>query len=136
MVLMMQRKEALFIDAHYIARALPDMVLVVHNRRALGVHPMGVTCGGALVARQLSSPTAAALAAITHFLAGLMPLHLGYSPLHDKVRSHLTQLLVTLWQVFFGCRTKGAISRCGSKCFAPLALLFACMVPPAVREFA
>jgi hypothetical protein len=84
---MLQRDEALFVDGHYIARALQDMVLVVHNRRALGVHPVGVTCGGALISRQLSSPTAAALASITHYLAGLMPLHLGYSPLHDQVRT-------------------------------------------------
>ena len=85
MVLMMRRPEALFVDQHYFARVLPDMILVVHNKQSVGVHPVGVTCGGSLVARKLSSTTAATLASIAQFLGGLLPSHLGYSPLHDQI---------------------------------------------------
>eukprot|EP01025_Chloroclados_australasicus_P065965 TRINITY_DN9015_c0_g1_i3.p1 TRINITY_DN9015_c0_g1~~TRINITY_DN9015_c0_g1_i3.p1 ORF type:complete len:323 (+),score=22.45 TRINITY_DN9015_c0_g1_i3:143-970(+) len=79
------RDQAVFIDTHYLAKGLKDMVLVVHNAQSQGLHPMGIICNGQIVGRDVTSPLQSALQAVATHLGGLLPLHLGYSPSHQVV---------------------------------------------------
>lgn len=84
-VLSLDRESPVFIDHHYIARALPDMVIVVHNMQERGQHPLGITCNGNMMGQTLGSPLKFALSATLQHLGGLLPPHLGYSPAHRVV---------------------------------------------------
>ncbi|GMH36984.1 hypothetical protein BSKO_04857 [Bryopsis sp. KO-2023] len=79
-VVSVDRENPVFIDQHYVAKALEHMVLVVHNSKVRGQHPMGVTCNGHMVGQSLAAPLKASLAATLQHLGGVLPPHLGYSP--------------------------------------------------------
>ncbi|MCG8532093.1 MAG: hypothetical protein MI749_15710, partial [Desulfovibrionales bacterium] len=72
-VVSLDRDQPIFIDEHYIAKALDDMVLVVHNGQHRGQHPMGFVCNGVVVGQMLAAPLKAAMAAVMQHLGGLLP---------------------------------------------------------------
>ena len=84
-VLILDRDRPIFIDRHYVARALEDMVIVVQNSQYRGQHPSGITCGPSIVGQMLAAPLKATLAAVLQYLGGILPSHLGYSPEHRAV---------------------------------------------------
>lgn len=84
-ILTLDRNYPIFIDQHYISKALPDMVVVVDNLGVQGQHPMGITCNGDMVGHTEGSSLKAALSALLQHLGGLLPPHLGYSPAHKAI---------------------------------------------------
>ena len=84
-VLILDRDRPIFIDRHYVARALEDMVIVVQNSQYRGQHPLGITCGPGIVGQMLAAPLKATLAAVLQYLGGILPSHLGYSPEHRAI---------------------------------------------------
>lgn len=84
-ILTLDRATPIFIDQHYVAKALVDMVVVVHNIDAHGQSPMGITCNGDMMGQTVAAPLKAALSAILQHLGGLLPPHLGYSPAHGVI---------------------------------------------------
>lgn len=84
-IISLDRDQPIFIDKHYVAKALDDMVIVVHNGQYRGQHPMGFVCNGVVVGQMLAAPLKAAVAAVMQHLGGLLPPHLGYSPSHSAV---------------------------------------------------
>ena len=84
-VLILDRDRPVFVDRHYLARAMEDMVIVVQNSQHRGQHPLGITCGDAVMGQTLSAPLKATLAAVLQHLGGLLPPHLGYSPEHRAI---------------------------------------------------
>ncbi|MEW5314243.1 MAG: hypothetical protein WDW38_005754 [Sanguina aurantia] len=76
-IFQLDRDVALLIDAHYNAKALEDMILVVQNAARQDEHPIGMMCGGSLLARPLSA-LKEALAATLQYLGVVLPPHLGY----------------------------------------------------------
>lgn len=84
-VFSLDRESPVFIDRHYVARALSDMVIVVHNMQQRGQHPLGITCNGNMMGQTLGSPLKSALSATLQHLGGLLPPHLGYSPAHRTI---------------------------------------------------
>ncbi|KAK8953778.1 hypothetical protein KSP39_PZI002512 [Platanthera zijinensis] len=85
--------EPLLVDKHYQARSLFDMVIVVQsNRSAWESH---LQCNGKSIMWDLRRPIKPALAATAQHLAGLLPLHLGYS--------HAHQTAVEDWVWSVGC---------------------------------
>ncbi|XP_024530236.1 uncharacterized protein LOC9659220 isoform X2 [Selaginella moellendorffii] len=74
--------ESVFIDKHYLAKALPDMVIVMQS--AQSSWPSHLQCNGKSIDWDASSPIKAAVAAVAEHLSGLMPTHLTYSHAHDN----------------------------------------------------
>ncbi|GFR52075.1 hypothetical protein Agub_g14598, partial [Astrephomene gubernaculifera] len=78
-VFLLERDVPVLLDAHYNARELGDMVMVVANSARRDEPPTGMMCGGSLLPRP-TSPLKEALAAVLGALGGLLPPHLGYDP--------------------------------------------------------
>ncbi|GMN53529.1 hypothetical protein TIFTF001_022663 [Ficus carica] len=73
--------EPLFVDKHYQAKALSDMVIVVQSETSSWESHL--QCNGQSLLLDLRRPIKAALAAASEHLAGLLPLHLVYSQAHE-----------------------------------------------------
>ncbi|XP_020578333.1 uncharacterized protein LOC110023327 [Phalaenopsis equestris] len=73
--------DPVLVDKHYQARALSDMVIVVQSDKA--VWESHLQCNGKSIAWDLRRPIKAAIAATAEHLAGLLPLHLAYSQVHE-----------------------------------------------------
>mmetsp|Transcript_29994 Transcript_29994/g.84626 ORF Transcript_29994/g.84626 Transcript_29994/m.84626 type:complete len:1013 (+) Transcript_29994:261-3299(+) len=86
-VFQVQREVLTVIDEHLLAKSLPDMVLVVHNlgNVSAGPNPAGLLCSGQVVQRGALSSLQAAVQAVARHLAGALPAHIGFSPVHDAV---------------------------------------------------
>lgn len=83
-IFQLNRQHAILIDEHYNARAMEDLIMVVHNAAHLDEHPTGMMCDAVLLARPLS-PLKQALSASLLHLAGVLPPHLGYNPKSRQV---------------------------------------------------
>lgn len=77
-----QEGEPLFIDKHYLAKALPDMVIVVQSSTSSWASHL--QCNGDSISWDLSRPLQAAVAASAEHLAGLLPSHFTYSQAHGN----------------------------------------------------
>ncbi|KAL5540129.1 hypothetical protein UlMin_042353 [Ulmus minor] len=73
--------EPLFVDKHYQAKALSDMVIVVQSEASSWESHL--QCNGQSLLWDLRRPIKAALAATSEHLAGLLPTHLVYSQAHE-----------------------------------------------------
>ncbi|CAK9138375.1 unnamed protein product [Ilex paraguariensis] len=73
--------DPLFVDKHYQAKALSDMVIVVQSESPSWESHL--QCNGRSLLWDLRRPIKAALAAVSEHLAGLLPLHLVYSQAHE-----------------------------------------------------
>jgi hypothetical protein len=73
--------EPLFVDKHYQAKALSDMIIVVQSEESSWESHL--QCNGRSLLWDLRRPVKAALAAASEHLAGLLPLHLVYSQAHE-----------------------------------------------------
>jgi len=67
----MDLEEPLFIDKHYIAKALQDMVLVVQSNHTKW--PGKIACNGNTVMWDLRNPLKNALSAVMLNLGGIVP---------------------------------------------------------------
>ncbi|KAJ7540824.1 hypothetical protein O6H91_10G032800 [Diphasiastrum complanatum] len=85
--------EPLFVDKHHLAKALPDMVIVVQTSNSSWESHL--QCNGKSILWDLSLPIKAAVAATAEHLAGLLPSHLTYSHAHENAAQDWT------WEV--GC---------------------------------
>lgn len=84
-ILSMDRHIPIFIDKYYTAKALPTMILIVHNVHSRGLNPMGIICNRHMVGNTISSSMKSALAATMQYLGGILPPHLGYCPSHHAI---------------------------------------------------
>ncbi|XP_062114919.1 uncharacterized protein LOC133828854 [Humulus lupulus] len=73
--------EPLFVDKHYQAKALSDMIIVAQSETS--TWESHLQCNGRSLLLDLRRPIKAALAATFEHLAGLIPLHLVYSQAHE-----------------------------------------------------
>ncbi|KAI3437281.1 uncharacterized protein J3R85_005529 [Psidium guajava] len=73
--------DPLLVDKHYQAKALSDMVIVVQSDSPSWESYL--QCNGESLLWDLRRPVKAALAAAAEHLAGLLPLHLVYSQVHE-----------------------------------------------------
>ncbi|XP_058068629.1 uncharacterized protein LOC131217681 isoform X2 [Magnolia sinica] len=73
--------DPLFVDKHYQAKALSDMVIVVQSGPSSWESHL--QCNGRSLLWDLRRPIKAALAATAEHLAGVLPLHLVYSQAHE-----------------------------------------------------
>ncbi|KAF4353914.1 hypothetical protein G4B88_009392 [Cannabis sativa] len=73
--------EPLFVDKHYQAKALSDMIIVAQSETS--TWESHLQCNGRSLLMDLRRPIKAALAAASEHLAGLIPLHLVYSQAHE-----------------------------------------------------
>ncbi|KAG6430219.1 hypothetical protein SASPL_108281 [Salvia splendens] len=73
--------EDLLVGKHYQARALSGMVVVVQSEPSSWESHL--QCNGQSLLWDLRRPTKAALAAVSEHLAGVLPLHLVYSQVHE-----------------------------------------------------
>ncbi|XP_058213202.1 uncharacterized protein LOC131325133 isoform X2 [Rhododendron vialii] len=93
--------DPLFVDKHYQAKALSDMVIVVQSEPpAWESH---LQCNGRSLLWNLRRPIKPALAAVAEHLAGLVPLHLAYSHAHE------TAIEDWIWSV--GCNPLSVTSQ-------------------------
>lgn len=74
--------DSLFVDKHYQAKALSDMVIVVQSEQSSWESHL--QCNGRSLLLDLRRPIKAALAAVAEHLSGLLPLHLVYSQAHEN----------------------------------------------------
>lgn len=74
--------DSLFVDKHYQAKALSDMVIVVQSEQSSWESHH--QCNGRSLLLDLRRPIKAALAAVAEHLSGLLPLHLVYSQAHEN----------------------------------------------------
>ena len=72
-----------FIDKHYQARALEDMVIAVQSDAE--EWESHLSCNGKAIVWNLRNPLRAMLSATVHHLAGVLPMHLTYDDAHGKV---------------------------------------------------
>lgn len=72
----------LFIDKHYQAKSLPDMVLVVQNTHTSW--DSHISCNGKPIVMNLRRPLKAAIGAVAQHLGGVLPSHITYSLPHKK----------------------------------------------------
>ncbi|KAL6189450.1 hypothetical protein ACLB2K_040839 [Fragaria x ananassa] len=93
--------EPLFVDKHYQAKALTDMVIVVQSDSSSWESHL--QCNGQPLFWDLRRPIKAALAAASEHLAGLLPLHLAYSHAHE------TAIEDWMWSV--GCNPHSITSQ-------------------------
>ncbi|MCO5572253.1 hypothetical protein L7F22_026006 [Adiantum nelumboides] len=77
-----QQGEPLLIDKHHVAKALPDMVLVVQSSDASW--PSHLQCNRKPILWDLSRPLKDAVAAVAEHVAGLLPTHFTFSQAHEK----------------------------------------------------
>lgn len=73
--------DPLFVDKHYQAKALSDMIIVVQSESSSWESHL--QCNGRSLLWDLRNPIKAAMAATAEHLAGLLPLHLVYSQAHE-----------------------------------------------------
>ncbi|XP_062115255.1 uncharacterized protein LOC133829565 [Humulus lupulus] len=73
--------EPLFVDKHYQAKALSDMIIVAQSETS--TWESHLQCNGRSLLLDLRRPIKAALAAASEHVAGLIPLHLVYSQAHE-----------------------------------------------------
>lgn len=73
--------DPLFVDKHYQAKALSDMIIVVQSESA--IWESHLQCNGKSLLWDLRNPLKPAIAATAEHLAGLLPLHLVYSHAHE-----------------------------------------------------
>ncbi|KAI4380228.1 hypothetical protein MLD38_006443 [Melastoma candidum] len=85
--------EPLFVDKHYQAKALSDMVIVVQSESSSWESHL--QCNGQSILWDLRRPIKAALAAAAEHIAGILPHHIVYS------QAHGTSIEDWLWSV--GC---------------------------------
>lgn len=93
--------DPLFVDKHYQAKALSDMIIVVQSE--LSSWESHLQCNGKSLLWDLRNPIKAALAATAEHLAGVLPLHLAYSQAHETAIEDWT------WSV--GCNPLSITSR-------------------------
>lgn len=77
-----QQGEPLFIDKHYVAKALPDMVIVVQSSQASWESHL--QCNSKPILWDLSRPLKDAVAATAEHIAGLLPSHFTFSQAHES----------------------------------------------------
>ncbi|XP_056174780.1 uncharacterized protein LOC115689447 [Syzygium oleosum] len=73
--------DPLLVDKHYQAKALSDMIIVVQSDSPSW--ESNLQCNGESLLWDLRRPVKAALSAAAEHLAGLLPLHLVYSQVHE-----------------------------------------------------
>ena len=73
----------MFIDKHYQARALDDMVIAVQSDEV--EWESHLSCNGKAIVWNLRNPLRSMLSATVHHLSGLLPMHLAYDDAHGKV---------------------------------------------------
>ncbi|KAG5564784.1 hypothetical protein RHGRI_000854 [Rhododendron griersonianum] len=93
--------DSLFVDKHYQAKALSDMVIVVQSEPS--AWESHLQCNGRSLLWNLRRPIKPALAAVAEHLAGLVPLHLAYSHAHE------TAIEDWIWSV--GCNPLSVTSQ-------------------------
>jgi hypothetical protein len=81
-------EEPLFIDKHYVAKALPDMVFVVQSSQQKWESHL--QCNSKVIHWDLSRPVKAAVAAVAEHLAGLVETQLTYSHAHQNTAQDWT----------------------------------------------
>nr|XP_024395234.1 uncharacterized protein LOC112291681 isoform X2 [Physcomitrium patens] len=81
-------EEPLFIDKHYVAKALPDMVFVVQSNQSKWESHL--QCNSKVVHWDLNRPIKAAVAAVAEHLAGLVETQLTYSHAHQNTAQDWT----------------------------------------------
>ncbi|KAG0568443.1 hypothetical protein KC19_6G020200 [Ceratodon purpureus] len=81
-------EEPLFIDKHYVAKALPDMVFVVQSSQKKWESHL--QCNSKVIHWDLSRPIKAAVAAVAEHLAGLVETQLTYSHAHQNTAQDWT----------------------------------------------
>lgn len=79
---LIQEGEPLFIDKHYLSKALPDMVIVVQSTTASWASHL--QCNGKSIMWDLSRPLKDAIAATAEHIAGLLPSHFTFSQAHEN----------------------------------------------------
>mmetsp|Transcript_14116 Transcript_14116/g.36560 ORF Transcript_14116/g.36560 Transcript_14116/m.36560 type:complete len:1008 (+) Transcript_14116:343-3366(+) len=86
-VFLVSREVPIFIDGRLLAKSLPDSIIAVQNigGSMRGPHPSGLACGSKLLALSPNAALQATVAAVAQHLAGRLPPHLGYSPVHGAV---------------------------------------------------
>ena len=72
-----------FIDKHYQARALDDMVIAVQSDEV--EWESHLSCNGKAIVWNLRNPLRSMLSATAHHLSGVLPMHLAYDDAHGKV---------------------------------------------------
>ena len=72
-----------FIDKHYQARALDDMVIAVQSDEL--EWESHLSCNGKAIVWNLRNPLRAVLSATVHHLSGVLPMHMAYDEAHAKV---------------------------------------------------
>lgn len=77
-----QQGEPLFIDKHLVAKALPDMVVVVQSSEAAWASHL--QCNGNPLLWDLSRPLKDAVAAVAEHVAGSLPSQFTFSPAHER----------------------------------------------------
>mmetsp|Transcript_44802 Transcript_44802/g.142664 ORF Transcript_44802/g.142664 Transcript_44802/m.142664 type:complete len:334 (+) Transcript_44802:2-1003(+) len=79
LVFLVEEDFPVFIDQHYLGRALPDMVLAVQSthHHAQETH---MSCNGDMIKWDLSSPLKSVVAATVQYLSGVLPSHVGTHP--------------------------------------------------------
>eukprot|EP00250_Pteridium_aquilinum_P008458 c17961_g1_i1 orf=474-3365(-) len=77
-----QEGEPLLIDKQLVAKALPDMVLVVQSSQA--AWPSHLQCNNEPILWDLSRPLKDAVAAVAEHVAGLLPSHFTFSQAHES----------------------------------------------------
>ncbi|KAH7437926.1 hypothetical protein KP509_05G095700 [Ceratopteris richardii] len=100
-----QEGEALLIDKHQVAKALPDMVVVVQSSQAAWASHL--QCNRNPILWDLSRPLKDAVAAVAEHVAGLMPSHFTFSNAHENadqdwkwaVGSHPFSNMASGWHV-------------------------------------
>ncbi|XP_048494940.1 uncharacterized protein LOC104886808 isoform X2 [Beta vulgaris subsp. vulgaris] len=75
------QSDPLLVDKYYQAKALSDMIIVVQSETSSW--DSHLQCNGNSILWDLRRPIKAAIAASSEHLAGLLPLHLGYSHAHE-----------------------------------------------------
>lgn len=77
-----QQGEPLLIDKHLVAKALPDMVVVVQSSQAAWASHL--QCNSNPLLWDLSRPLKDAVAAVAEHVAGLLPSHFTFSQAHEN----------------------------------------------------
>ncbi|KAG0625344.1 hypothetical protein M758_2G047100 [Ceratodon purpureus] len=95
-------EEPLFIDKHYVAKALPDMVFVVQSSQPKWESHL--QCNSKVFHWDLSRPMKAAVAAVGEHLAGLVETQLTYSHAHQNTAQDWTWVAGSH---ILSCTTKG-----------------------------
>jgi hypothetical protein len=94
--------EPLFIDKHYVAKALPDMVFVVQSSEQKWESHL--QCNSKVIYWDLSRPIKAAVAAVAEHLAGLVETQLTFSHAHQNAAQDWTWVAGSH---ILSCTTKG-----------------------------